>query len=140
MWETTIQNDDGVDVRYQAAQHPGTEGLRLAQRLFAVAGPALAPLLDTARRSGLDAEIDLGGIVSALADAASSVDGPALVGDLLRYVVRDGVPLRNTGAIDVAYGANYGELAEALAWIVERNGFARFFSRLAARAGAKIGG
>lgn len=136
----TIDDDQGQPHNYLIGAHPASEGLRLASRLFALVGAPFGQLLDVLVSRGEEADVDLGGISSDLARALLEADMPALTRDLLRYTHRDGVDLGNAVLIDAAYQANYGELAEALAEVVEANGFARFFSRLAKRAGRGVGG
>lgn len=132
-WKTVLTSDDGEQVQYLATAHPAGEGLRLATRMFGVVGKPLSGLLEAAGSGGLDAEVPLGKVVRELAEAIAAEDAPGLVRELLRYVVRGKDSLDRPGAIDLAYAANYGELADALAWVIERNGFIRFFSRLASR-------
>jgi len=136
----TIDDDAGQPHNYLIGAHPASEGLRLASRLFALVGAPFGQLLDVLVSRGEDAEIDLGGISSQLAKALIEADMPALTRDLLRHTHRDGVDLGNATMIDVVFQGNYGELADALAEVVEVNGFARFFSRLAKRAGRGMGG
>jgi hypothetical protein len=136
----SLDDDQGQPHSYLIGAHPASEGLRLASRLFALVGAPFGKLLDVLVSSGEEADVDLGGISSQLSRALLEADMPALVKDLLRYTHRDGVDLANGVMLDTIYQANYGELADALAEVVEVNGFARFFSRLAKRAGRGMGG
>lgn len=126
----TLKDDDGNDVNYLLTTHPAAEGLKLASRLFGMAGPSLAGLLGGAVKGrGLDADVDMGAIIRELATAALSTDVAGLLRDLVKYAVRNGVQLDNPGAFDVSFAGNYGELAELAAWVIEANGFVRFFAR-----------
>jgi len=136
----TLLDDLGQPHGYLIVPHPASEGLRLASRLFALIGAPFGRIVDAVVAGGEDAEFNIGGASGELAQAVLSADLPQLVKDLLRHVSRDGVDLGNAVMIDVAYSANYGELAEALAEVVEVNGFVRFFSRLGKRAGKGLGG
>lgn len=136
----SLLDDLGQSHAYLVLPHPAAEGLKLASRLFALVGSPFGKLLDSLTSGSEETEIDFGGISGELAQAVLSADLPQLVRDLLRHTHRDGVDLAEPVMIDVAYSANYGELAEALAEVVEVNGFVRFFSRLAKRAGRGLGG
>jgi hypothetical protein len=133
-----IEDDFGQPQTYLILPHPASEGLRLATRLFALIGAPIGKLLESVADKGLDTNIDLGSVVSELAQAIVAEDAPALVKDLFKYTHRNGVDLSNQAMLDSAFQANYGELAEALAKIIEVNGFIRFFSRFAKKAGANL--
>ena len=136
----SLLDDLGQSHAYLVLPHPAAEGMKLASRLFALVGSPFGKLLDSLTSGSEEVEIDFGGISGELAQAVLSADLPQMVRDLLRHTHRDGVDLADPVMIDVAYSANYGELAEALAEVVEANGFVRFFSRLAKRAGRGMGG
>jgi hypothetical protein len=133
-----IQDDDGTPHNYMIACHPAVDGLRLAQQLFALAGPSLGKLIEGLRGAGassslLDLDLDLGALLNEVSQAVASSDLPGLVSALLRHTVRDSQMLNNDAMINQAFGGNYGEIAEAVSAVVEVNGFHRFFLRLAAR-------
>jgi hypothetical protein len=144
-----INDDDGTAHAYVTLPFGASEGWRLAVALFALVSGAAGKLLDSllgAAEGGaeinaaklLNADLDLGGAVRDLAGALLSMDGrgEVLVKALLRNTTRDGAALDNPSNFDRVYQANYGELAEALAFVVEANGFVRFFGRLLTRSGA----
>lgn len=141
----TILDDDGNPVEYLLTAHPAGDGLRLAGRLFSLAGGPVGKLFDAAGKGGLralvdgGAEVDLGGIVKELATAAVAADLGGLMAEMTRFAVRDGKGLDNPAHFNAAFSCNYGELAEVAAWVIEVNGFVRFFKRAAGLVGKSIG-
>lgn len=140
----TIANDNGEPVEYRVSPHRTSQGLQVAARLFALAGPSLGSALGKVNLADIrrltDLDLDLGAVAGELARAVASEDLAGLASDLLRNVIRGGVPLDHPGAVDLAYAGNYGELAEALVWVIQINGFLRFFGRLSVRAGVGVPG
>jgi hypothetical protein len=160
-----ILDDDGAAHNYAIVAHPAVDGLKLAAELFGLAGPTIGKALDILKSAAVKAakghsvsgpqpageaargvmeellgtDIDLKGMIAEISQAIACSDLSGLAQKLLRYTTRDKVALDSPMAINLAYGANYGELAEALAYAIEANGFARFFVRLAARAGSAAG-
>lgn len=131
-----ILDDDGATHAYTLIPFSGSEGWQLAVRLFAIAGAPLGSLLS----GGSAASIDLGAAVRDLTSALLASDSASLVKLLLRNATRDGASLDNPANFDRAFQANFGELAEALVWTVEVNGFVRFFGRLLTAAGGSLPG
>lgn len=145
----TINDDDGRPHAYTLLPFGASEGWRLAVALFALVGGSLGKLLSGllagAGGSGtgtgslgklLEADLDLEAIVRDLAQALLGAEGHGeqLLKQLLRNVTRDGKGLDNAAVFDLAFQANYGELAEVVVWSVEVNGFSRFFVRLLTQA------
>ena len=136
----TIRDDSGQDHSYSLTPHPPTEGIPLAGRILDVVGvPASKLLADMMSTGSLAAVLEqdlkfspeqieraLQLIISRLTDGAFL----ALIKSLLRYAQRDNKPLSNEAMFDMAYQANYGELAEALLWVIRENGMHRFLGRL----------
>ena len=139
----SIVDDDGAAHEYVITCHPAVEGLRLASALFGLAGPAMGKLLDGLKGAPTSAallasDLDLGPLVRELAQSVVAADMAGLVRDLLRHSTRDGLLLSSEAALNNAFGGNYGEPAEAVAAVVEVNGFLRFFTRLAGQAGKAL--
>mgnify|MGYP001587946047 CR=1 FL=1 len=147
-----IQDDDGAVHEYAVLPFGASEGWRLAVALFALVSGAAGKLVDAllgATDGGKDvslgklmaADLDLGGAIRDLAGALLSSDGrgEVLIKQLLRNTTRDKASLDNIANFDRAFQANYVELAEALAFVVEVNGFVRFFGRLLTRSGQLAG-
>jgi hypothetical protein len=135
----TILDDDGAPHAYVLTPHKPSDGLKIGPRLVALAGPALASLIG-GFGSGpanltklLEQDLDLGAMAKELSLAILREDVSDLAKKMLAGSLRDGMPLDNSAAFEVAYQANYGELAEALAAVVEVNRFVLFFSRIVGR-------
>lgn len=126
-----INDDDGVPVDYALVPHRASEGLDLAKRLFVLA----APMLAQAQAASSVGDMDAGKVAEALGAALAASDVPAMVADLLKNTRRNGLGLDQPGAVDLVYAGNYGELADAVVWAINCNGFHRFFVRLAGQAG-----
>ena len=133
----TVLDDDGQPHEYTLTPFGSSEGWKLATELFALVGPPLGKLLGGVIEKGaaglLDANVDLGVVMGDLTH--SLLGSTPLVRSLLRNVTRDRQLLDNPAIFELAYQANYGELAEVLAWVIEVNGFVRFFTRLLTKAG-----
>lgn len=154
--KTRICDDSSVEHRYEIVPHTTTQGIRLGIRLLAVLGPAAGRFLgetlggasaqqatkaaveaepddnEQAKKTGLDADISpetIAKIADSLVERLVAADCPGLVREVLANVTRDDKPLDNPANFETAYQANYGELAEALAWAIRQNGFHRFLLR-----------
>ena len=135
-----ILDDDQKPHDYLVIAHPAAEGLRLATQLFALIGPSLGKLVDGLKGKGGDVlaeDLDVGELVAEVASGVAEADVPKLAQNLMRHCVRDKVSLDSEASFNQAYSANYGELTDALAAVVEVNGFLRFFTRLAGKMQAR---
>jgi len=131
-----IADDDGAQHSYSMIPFAASEGWQIGTRLFALAGGPLGKVIDGLFAGGTKSNLDLGEALRDLAGALLASGSDGLVKALLRNSTRDGQPLDNPANFDRFYQANFGELAEALAWSVEVNGFHRFFKRLLTKASA----
>lgn len=141
--DCTILDDDGAPHAYHITPHTASEGLRIGSRLVALAGPALGGLVGKVVGAGqlaaaLEDDLDLGALARELGVSLAAENVPDLVQKLLSNCVRDKLPLSNLGAFESAYQANYGELAEACAKVIEVERYALFFRRTVGRIGSAL--
>lgn len=143
----TILDDAGVEHVYTGIPWPAEEGFVLCTQLFALIGPALGDVIGAVLSDGkvsvakiANANIDgkaIGGAVTQLSVALAQPSNAALLARMLRGVKRDDKPLLENGKLGgnfhEAFAANYGELSEAIAWVVRENRVADFFVRLLRR-------
>jgi hypothetical protein len=106
--KTTLRDAAGRSHEYVAHMHGAIAGMALGTELMGLLG-------ETVRL-----ERGLGACLSGLAQGVVQRGGVGLVTRLLEHTSRDGVRLTET-AMETAYQANYGELLEALAWVIEQN-------------------
>lgn len=135
---TTLVDDYGESHDYYSIQHPGTEGLRLQNRLQRALLPALGAInarslktLTSDAAGSSDTEVMAAGL-QAMQGAFSEVVTllePETVKALLKHTTRDGKPLSSDVAFDMAYQGNYGELYAAC-WAIARHNFGGMLQRL----------
>jgi hypothetical protein len=106
--KTTLRDAAGRSHEYVAHMHGAIAGMALGTELIGLLG-------ETVRL-----ERGLGACLSGLAQGVVQRGGVGLVTRLLEHTSRDGVRLTET-ALETAYQANYGELLEVLAWVIQEN-------------------
>ena len=142
--KVTIRDDSGQDHSYTLMPHPTTDGLKLGGKILSVVGvPSIKAILGGTPSKGsvLDSEIDPEALEKGFGElVAKLLDGQFidLVKDLLKHTTRDNMPLDNPAVFDGAFQANYGELAEALIWVIIQNGLHLFLVRAFGKAGLII--
>lgn len=133
-----LSDAEGKEHKYECTAHTGRDGLKVTQRITAIAAPIVGRLADAAF-SGETTQaiadiaanpsaiqgIDFSGIGESVAEAvvSESLDLPGLVDDILSNTRRDGNALDNGPNFDTAYRRNYGELFAAVAKVVSYNRF-----------------
>jgi hypothetical protein len=138
----TIYDDHGTAHEYEIATHPATQGFHVAGRIAGLFGPSLSKVVGGLLagkslqevKGVLDADLDGQTIAAGVSDVVLMLAGgefQGLVKELVQYCIRDNRPLSNQAAFDMAFQANYGELAELLVLVLRENGFHRFLLRLA---------
>lgn len=127
----------GNSVQYTGILHPWNEGLVVSTRLMAAGLDGLASAVrfkELLEAITQDRAVDLkslamqavepGQILAGLKNLLLSPDGPKLIGAILRYSTRAGVPLEKAGAVDLSpYRGNYGELWVACYEVIVANRF-----------------
>ena len=135
---TTLADDYGEQHEYFTIQHPGTEGLRLQNRLQRALVPALGAInarslktLTSDAEGSTDADVMAAGLQAlqgAFAEVVTLLE-PDTLKSLLKHTTRDGKPLSSDVVFDMAYQGNYGELYAAC-WYVARHNFGALLQRL----------
>lgn len=119
---------------YTVTQFPAMHGLRMAVRLFKVVGPGLGKALSAGSLTDLMSKDlgdgSLGDAISALVGNLDADGTPQMILDLLSSTHRDRREMTQN-EFNTAYAANYGELIEALKFVLEVN-YGGFFGALAA--------
>jgi hypothetical protein len=134
----TIVDDYEEPHEYFTVQHPGTEGLKLQNKLQRALVPALGSIraeslrtLQSEAGEASDAEIMAVGMQAmqgAFAQALELLD-PATIKALMRHTTRDGKKLSSDLHFDRAYQGNYGELYLAC-WEIAKLNFGPALQRL----------
>lgn len=125
------------EARYQTTTFPGRAGLRLQARVARALGPVLGGLLPAGKADSImDLDVDIGGAIKGLASLDPD-EFAKLAEDLLQSTRRNNQELKPE-IIDGEFSGNYGELYQALAWVIDVN-FGQLFGAggiggLAARA------
>lgn len=141
----TILDENGVEHAYTAFAWPAEEGFLICTQLFALVGPSVGEALAALFAGGsgkvtlasmMSANIDakaLGGAFGQLSAALAQPGNVGLMKRMFRNVKRDGKPLLENGAFgaefNAAYSGNFGELGEAVVWLIQGNRVADFFVR-----------
>lgn len=142
--EFVLDDAKGNPHKYTVQLHPTNEGQEilwtiialggepLASLLQGVAGPVIEGLIDGGLATALDnpdllkealASIDWSATGHAIARSLRTTNMPKLTRALFRFTYRDGAHLRDPGAFNVAYQANYGEMLTALGKVIGANRF-----------------
>lgn len=111
--ETTFQDQAGNAHQYVTIQFGASDGLRLLGELVRLSGDAMGRATDAM------AVPAAGRALTALGERLASQ--PGFVRELLAGTRRDGQPLSQQAVFDGAYQGNYGELLEALLWVLTVN-------------------
>lgn len=105
---------------YACTQFTGRHGLKMQARLLRLLGPVLGGLLGSGKSgSVMDLDVDFGAALGTLAQVDPD-EFTALAVDLLASTRRDGKEI-GAEVIDLEYAGNYGELYQALAFVVDHN-------------------
>jgi len=120
---------------YQVQQFPAMTGLRLAVKVVKTLGAGIAKMGDIKGGfSGLmnmdTSDLNIGDMVEGLLGKLDDENTPKLILELFAATWRDGVEL-NQKNFDMAYAANYIEMGQAIAFIIEVN-YGDFFGVLEA--------
>lgn len=119
--ETTIKDDEGTEHRYHTVMFGASDGFTLKMRLGKILGVGLGGALEFTIGSG---SLDSGHISQAgpaIFNQILAEGGPAFLRELFRHTSRGGAKLSEKTAFDVAYQGNYGEMYEALLWVLKVN-------------------
>lgn len=106
--KTTLRDAAGRSHEYVSHMHGAIAGIALGTELLGLLGETVV------------IERGVGACFTGLADGVIRRGNVKLVVRLLEHTARDGVKLDEVG-IEAAYQANYGELIEVLAWVIEEN-------------------
>lgn len=109
---------------YHCTVFPGRKGFQLQARLARIVAPVLAGIQLGEAGSIMDASIqfDGGKLAQAIIAALNPKDLDDLCLALFESTHRDERPLNSTG-FDEAFAGNYGEILQAIAFVIETNGF-----------------
>lgn len=122
-----------ADATYSVTRFPARRALALGARLMRAVAPGIATALGSLKGSGesiLDGDLDfdiLGLAVQRLLEGLDSAGTVDLVMALLAGTQRNDKPL-TPELFDDVYAANFGELGQVLAFVIEVNGGANFLS------------
>ena len=127
------------DATYVVQQFPARRGLKLKTKLAKLIAPTAVALIGSVSKDksggiSLDSEANPDTIAKAITGLVSNLDSDeilSLVFGLLEMTTRNGVNLvsQNGAHFDMIYAGNYGELVQALVYVVEVN-FGSFFRGL----------
>lgn len=111
---------------YRVTVFPGRKGFKLQARLVKFVAPLMAGVSVKPNEGGgmLDASLTFDGaqVVNTLLANLQEDAALKLVMDLLETTFRNEKPLDGNG-FDDAFSSNYGELAQAVTFAIEANGF-----------------
>ena len=143
----TLTDADGQDHRYGCRLHPAGEGFRLMNDLAAIVGGTLGKLLSGAAQGEpggeeLGDDVDLGSAIGMIPRLISLKGEDKLLRRILRYTSREDTPdangrpimqkLKSDRDFDQAYAGNYGEMFDAVGWVLKVN-YGPFFEGIGSR-------
>ena len=142
--EKTILDAAGGSHAYVVTLHPAEEGFELLDHIMEVTGGSAGQLTSGATWDMDSAVGSIGKILSELAMRVREKGNAQFLKQILKYAVRDGKKFSPAIAMsdaawtfNSAYTGNYGEMAEAVQFILEVN-FRSFFDWFGEKIGEKI--
>ena len=120
---------------YSVTPFTPMRALKYASEIVKLVGPSMAQAMSGigSVKQAMDMDLKDAGIEKIVGGLVDRLDGdatPKLIHNLLASTTRDGQELRQEGVFNEAYTANYGEMIQALRFVLEVN-YGSFFDALA---------
>lgn len=124
--------------QYEVTQFPAMIGLRKAIKLSKIIGPGIGKAVGDSGSIAniMDGEINIGDAVASLVDRLDEHSTTAFILELFSMTHRERKDLSADANFNEAFTGNYGEMVQALSFILEVN-YGSFFGALTAATGSQ---